>query len=636
MPLFGDARGGRRRYRATVIGTARIASIVLLLVLVGLIPVALAEGRPVPNAPSCPMTPADSFWHADVSGLPVLPQSGAWISSMGSSAGLKADFGSGLWDGGPIGIPYTTVPGNQPKVPVSFDYDDESDPGPYPIPPDAPIEGGPSSTGDRHVLVVDRDACRLWEVFSAYPQGNGSSWTAGSGATWSLNSNVMRPLGWTSGDAAGLPILPGLVRYDEVAAGEIDHVIRFTAPKTANAYVWPASHKAGSGGSSDPPMGAWFRLKASYDISHFSAQNQVILRALKKHGMVLADNGSPFYMSGAPDSAWNNSDLNALKAIPGSAFEAVDVASLKLSNTSYAVASAAPPPAAPVNTAWPVLSGTARDGQTLSTTNGTWTGTAPITYSYAWRRCDTSGANCTTIANASGQSYVLTAADVGSKVYSLVTASNAGGSASQRSALSAVVSAAKPVNTAWPVLSGTARDGQTLSTTNGTWTGTAPITYSYAWRRCDTSGANCTTIANASGQSYVLTAADVGSKVYSLVTASNAGGSASQRSALSAVVSAAKPVNTAWPVLSGTARDGQTLSTTNGTWTGTAPITYSYAWRRCDTSGANCTTIANASGQSYVLTAADVGSKVYSLVTASNAGGSASQRSALSAVVVAP
>ena len=208
-----------------------------------------------------------------------------------------------MWDGGPIGIPYTTVPGTQPKVPVSFDYADESDPGPYPIPPDAPIEGGPSSTGDRHVLVVDRDACRLWELYSAYPQNGGSSWTAGSGATWDLNSNAMRPLGWTSGDAAGLPILPGLVRYDEVAAGEIDHVIRFTAPKTANAYVWPASHKAGSGGSSDPPMGAWFRLKASYDISGFSAPNQVILRALKKHGMVLADNGSPFYMSGAPDPA---------------------------------------------------------------------------------------------------------------------------------------------------------------------------------------------------------------------------------------------------------------------------------------------------------------------------------------------
>ena len=194
-------------------------------------------------------------------------------------------------------------------MPVSFDYADESDPGPYPIPPNAPIEGGPTSSGDRHVLVVDRDACRLWELYSAYPQNGGTSWTAGSGATWDLRSNAMRPLGWTSGDAAGLPILPGLVRYDEVAAGEIDHAIRFTAPRTANAYVWPASHKAPTGGASDPPMGAWFRLKASFDISGFSAQNQVILRALKKHGMVLADNGSSWFMSGAPDPGWNDDDL---------------------------------------------------------------------------------------------------------------------------------------------------------------------------------------------------------------------------------------------------------------------------------------------------------------------------------------
>jgi hypothetical protein len=290
------------------------------------------------------MTPANSFWHADVSGLPVHPQSAAWITSIGATAGLKADFGSGLWDGGPIGIPYTSVPGSQAKVPVSFDYADESDPGPYPIPANAPIEGGPSSDGDRHILLVDRDACRLWELYNAYPQNGGASWTAGSGATWDLNANTMRPLGWTSGDAAGLPILPGLVRYDEVTAGEIDHVIRFTAPRTANAYVWPASHKAASGGASDPPMGAWFRLKAGYDISRFSAQNQVILRALKKHGMIVADNGSPFFMSGAPDPGWNNSDLNLLKSIPGSAFEAVDVSALKVSNTSYAVAGAPSPP----------------------------------------------------------------------------------------------------------------------------------------------------------------------------------------------------------------------------------------------------------------------------------------------------
>jgi hypothetical protein len=249
----------------------------------------------------------------------------------------------------------------------------------------------------------------------------------------------MRPLTWTSGDAAGLPILPGLVRYDEVAAGEIDHVIRFTAPRTANAFVWPASHRAGSGGSSDPPMGAWFRLKASFDISGFSAQNQVILRALKKHGMVLADNGSPFFMSGAPDPGFNNSDLNALRSIPGSAFEAVDVSSLKISSTSYAVAGASPPPTAPQNTAWPVLSGTARAGQTLQSSTGTWTGTAPLTFGYAWRRCDASGGNCVTIAAATGPSYVLGAADIGSRVYSVVSAQNAAGSASQRSGLSAVV-----------------------------------------------------------------------------------------------------------------------------------------------------------------------------------------------------
>jgi hypothetical protein len=277
----------------------------------------------------------------------VHPQSAAWIASIGATAGLKADFGAGLWNGGPIGIPYTTVPGAQARVPVSFTYAGESDPGPYPIPADAPIEGGSSSTGDRHVLVVDRDACRLWELYSAYPQNGGTSWTAGSGATWDLNSNALRPLGWTSGDAAGLPILPGLVRYDEVAGGVIDHVIRFTAPRTANAYVWPASHKAATGGASDPPMGAWLRLKASYDISGFSAQNQVILRALKKHGMVLADNGSALFMSGVPDAGWNNSDLNLLKTVPGSAFEVVDVAALKLSNTSYAVAGAPPPPPPP-------------------------------------------------------------------------------------------------------------------------------------------------------------------------------------------------------------------------------------------------------------------------------------------------
>jgi hypothetical protein len=295
-----------------------------------------SEATPVPGAPACPMSPANSFWHADVSTLPVHSQSSTYVSSIGTTAKLKADFGAGMWDGGPIGIPYTTIAGTQPRVPVSFDYADESDPGPYPIPPDAPIEGGSASTGDRHVLLVDRDVCRLWEVYAAYPRNGGTSWTAGSGATWDMTSNAMRPLGWTSGDAAGLPILPGLVRYDEVAGGEIDHVIRFTAPRTANAYVWPASHKAATGGASDPPMGSWFRLKADYDITGFSARNQVILRALKQHGMVLADNGSSWFMSGAPDSRWNDDDLNRLRTVPGAAFEAVDATSLRVSSTSYA------------------------------------------------------------------------------------------------------------------------------------------------------------------------------------------------------------------------------------------------------------------------------------------------------------
>ncbi len=320
----------RRRTIPAVVATLAVAATLLQAT--------PSPATPFPGAPACPTFPADSFWHADVSGLPVHAQSSTWVASVGATAKLKADFGSGTWDGGPIGIPFTTVSGTQPRVPVNFDYADESDPGPYPVPANAPIEGGPASTGDRHVLVVDRDACRLWELYSAYPQNGGTSWTAGSGATWDLRSNAMRPLGWTSGDAAGLPILPGLVRRDEVAAGAIDHAIRFTAPRTANAYVWPASHKAATGGASDPPMGAWFRLRSTFDITGYSAANQVILRALKKHGMVLADNGSSWFMSGAPDPAWDNDDLQLLRNVPGSAFEAVDVSSLKVSSTSYAAA----------------------------------------------------------------------------------------------------------------------------------------------------------------------------------------------------------------------------------------------------------------------------------------------------------
>ena len=253
-------------------------------------------------------------------------------------------FGSGLWEGAPIGIPFNVVPGTQPKVSVTFDYFDESDPGPYPIPPGATIEGGAQSTGDRHVLAVDQNNCVLYETFSSYPQPDGS-WAAGSGAVFDLRLNGLRPAGWTSADAAGLPILPGLVRYEEVASGEIRHALRFTAPQTRRAYVWPARHYASSLTASNyPPMGQRFRLKADVNISGFFPEVQVILRALKKYGMILADNGSAWYLSGAPDLGWNNGHLvDELRMITGADFEAVDGTALMISPESAQALQPLPP-----------------------------------------------------------------------------------------------------------------------------------------------------------------------------------------------------------------------------------------------------------------------------------------------------
>ena len=225
--------------------------------------------------------------------------------------------------------------GQPDAVPVSFTWPDESDPGPYPIPPNPPIEGGPDSDGDRHVLVIDRDNCTLYELFAAVPQNGGASWTAGSGAVFDLSSNALRPDTWTSADAAGLPILAGLVRYDEVASGEINHALRFTAPQTRRAYVWPARHYASSlTGLNYPPMGQRFRLKASVDIAGFAPEVQVILRALKKYGMMLADNGSAWFLSGVPDERWNNDNLQQLRRLTGLAFEAVDGSALMIDANS--------------------------------------------------------------------------------------------------------------------------------------------------------------------------------------------------------------------------------------------------------------------------------------------------------------
>jgi hypothetical protein len=274
-------------------------------------------------------------------------RSTSYINSIGAGGHLHADFGSGLYDGGPIGIPYVVAPSSQASAPVSFDYAGESDPGPYPIPSNAPIEGGAQSDGDRHVLVVQSGTCKLYEMFAAYPQGGG--WHAGSGAVWNLRSNALRPRGWTSADAAGLPILPGLVRYDEIAAGVVAHAIRFTVSRTQRAYIWPARHQASSvTDASAPPMGLRLRLKASMDISRFSPTNRVILTALKRYGMIVADNGSSWFLSGAPDDRWNNDDLHALGAISGSEFEVVNTTSLMVNQDSGQARSQSATPAATI------------------------------------------------------------------------------------------------------------------------------------------------------------------------------------------------------------------------------------------------------------------------------------------------
>ena len=251
---------------------------------------------------------------------------------MGADKPLHPDFGT-VWNAAPLGIPYVVVPGSQPKVTVNFEYADESDPGPYAIPLDAPIEGGSQSTGDRHAISADVNNCILYELYRAFPQT--SSWKADSGAIFNLLSNALRPSTWTSADAAGLPIFPGLVRYDEVAAGEIRHAIRLTVPQTQRLFIWPARHYASSlTDPKYPPMGQRFRLRASFDMSSFSAQNQVILRALKKYGMMLADNGSAWFISGAPDERWDNTMLSDLRRVIGSDFEAVDVSSLMIDPNS--------------------------------------------------------------------------------------------------------------------------------------------------------------------------------------------------------------------------------------------------------------------------------------------------------------
>lgn len=290
----------------------------------GLVPDSTSGPGDAPALPGRTVFPPDNAWNADISTAPVHPDSDALIASCGATRSLHPDFGT-TYEGVPWGIPYVTVQGTQERVPVTFDYDDESDPGPYPIPRNAPIEGGAGATGDRHVIVVDVDNWKLYELFDAHPVNGGASWHAGSGAVFDLSSNTLRPDGWTSADAAGLPIFPGLVRYEEaVVQGAISHAVRFTCPITRRAYVHPARHYASSRTDANlPPMGMRVRLKAGVDITTFPAEVRVILTAMKKYGMLLADNGGGFYVSGAPDPRWNDANIDTMKRLRGSDFEVV-------------------------------------------------------------------------------------------------------------------------------------------------------------------------------------------------------------------------------------------------------------------------------------------------------------------------
>jgi len=286
-----------------------------------------AHALRLPSARHCPVFPTTNAWNQRVDTLPVAADSARLIASIGRDAPVHADFGSGKWDGGPIGIPFDVVSRTTPLHRVSFQYADESDRVRYPIPRHVHIEGGAHATGDRHAILVDKSTCRLYELYDLRHTGRG--WTAGSGATWNLRSNHLRPAGWTSADAAGLPIFPGLARWDEAKRGVIDHALRFTAPETRRAYVYPARHYASN--SSDPalpPMGLRIRLKAGVNIASFPRQARVVLRALQRYGMILADNGSPWYVSGAPSPRWNNDALHALGRLTGADFEVVDTSSL--------------------------------------------------------------------------------------------------------------------------------------------------------------------------------------------------------------------------------------------------------------------------------------------------------------------
>lgn len=313
----------------------RVLLVLVLAVTTLVAPPAVA--KPIAGT-SCSEFPSDNWWHADISDLPVHSRSRQWLSHMSTGVDLHPDFGPSFGDGPNYGIPITVVPSSHRKVKVRFDYAGESDKVRYPLGADTRIEGGRGSSGDKHAIVVDKGACKLYETWNTRIRRG--HWVAGSGAVWSLKSNALRPDGWTSADAAGLPILPGLLRWNEVRAGDVDHAIRFTTDVTSRHYLWPARHHAGSQDSLRyPPMGARFRLRPGFSTEGFSAHARTVIEAMQTYGLVLADNGSPWYFQGEQNARWPASLIEELKEIPASAFVAVDTSSLQVSPDSAEVSS---------------------------------------------------------------------------------------------------------------------------------------------------------------------------------------------------------------------------------------------------------------------------------------------------------
>lgn len=308
-----------------------LAGALVAVIAISALAASLSQGSRLPSARGCPIFPRSSHWNKRVDKLPLVRNSAAIVRGIGIDEGLHADFGSGRYEGAPIGIPYRTVGRGARRVRFNFEYSDESDRVRYPLPRRVPIEGGARSDGDRHVIVVDRRRCKLYELYRFFkPAQRGGRYRAGSGAVWNLRSNKLRPRGFTSADAAGLPILPGLARYYEVKRGKIDHALRVTVPDSRRAFIYPARHFASNSDDPDlPAMGQRLRLRRSFDISRFPRQARIVLRALKRYGLIVADNGSPWFISGAPSRGWNNDALHTLGQVKGSNFEVVDTSFLK-------------------------------------------------------------------------------------------------------------------------------------------------------------------------------------------------------------------------------------------------------------------------------------------------------------------